>query len=207
MPTRTGCPGPAGQWTMEQARSAAGTRTSLWRPIVRCLGGTGDGTWSGATSSGVVPLGSDLLWPPQYRDGVVARRGAARTTGRRPRGGGTGPVSRDDVLGQLSRVVDQAIAGRGHLLLLAGEAGIGKTTVLTEAARYAEGQGPGSRGAGAGPVRARRVLAMGAGHAGPRAGHAASGQRGFCRCRCRARIRPLPAVRRRVPGRPTTGCS
>jgi hypothetical protein len=45
------------------------------------------------------------------------------------------------VLGQLSRVVDQAIAGRGHLLLLAGEAGIGKTTLLSEAARYAEERG------------------------------------------------------------------
>jgi tetratricopeptide (TPR) repeat protein len=45
------------------------------------------------------------------------------------------------VLGQLSRVVDQAIAGRGHLLLLAGEAGIGKTTLLSEAARYAEDRG------------------------------------------------------------------
>ncbi|HZC61462.1 MAG TPA: hypothetical protein VE464_07465 [Streptosporangiaceae bacterium] len=30
---------------------------------------------------------------------------------------------------------------------------------------------------------------MGAGHAGPRAGHAAIGQRGFSRCRFRARIR------------------
>jgi hypothetical protein len=29
------------------------------------------------------------------------------------------------VLGQLGRVVDQALAGRGDLLLLAGEAGIG----------------------------------------------------------------------------------
>jgi hypothetical protein len=48
------------------------------------------------------------------------------------------------VLGQLCRVVDQAIAGRGHLLLLAGEAGIGKTTLLTEAARYAGDRGPGS---------------------------------------------------------------
>ena len=45
------------------------------------------------------------------------------------------------MLGQLSRVVDQAIAGRGHLLLLAGEAGIGKTTLLTEAARYAGDRG------------------------------------------------------------------
>ena len=52
-----------------------------------------------------------------------------------------GLVGRDDVLGQLRRAVDQAMAGRGHLLLLAGEAGIGKTTLLTEASRYAESRG------------------------------------------------------------------
>jgi AAA ATPase domain len=46
----------------------------------------------------------------------------------------TGPVGRRDVLAELRRVVDEAVAGRGHLLLLAGEAGIGKTTMLTAAA-------------------------------------------------------------------------
>ena len=29
-----------------------------------------------------------------------------------------GPVGRDDVLAELRRVVDEAVAGRGHLLLL-----------------------------------------------------------------------------------------
>jgi hypothetical protein len=38
-----------------------------------------------------------------------------------------GLVGRDDVLGELRRVVDETVAGRGHLLL-AGEAGIGKTS-------------------------------------------------------------------------------
>jgi hypothetical protein len=52
-----------------------------------------------------------------------------------------GPVGRDDVLGELRRVVDEAVTGRGHLLLLAGEAGIGKTTMLTAAAGYAESCG------------------------------------------------------------------
>ena len=52
-----------------------------------------------------------------------------------------GPVGRDDVLAELRRVVDEAVAGRGHLLLLAGEAGIGKTTMLTAAADYAESRG------------------------------------------------------------------
>jgi hypothetical protein len=53
----------------------------------------------------------------------------------------TGPAGRDDVLGELRRVVDEAAAGRGHLLLLAGEAGIGKTTMLTAAAGHADSRG------------------------------------------------------------------
>ena len=52
-----------------------------------------------------------------------------------------GPVGRDDVLAELRRVVDEAVGGRGHLLLLAGEAGIGKTTMLTAAAGFAESRG------------------------------------------------------------------
>jgi hypothetical protein len=52
-----------------------------------------------------------------------------------------GPVGRDDVLAELRRMVDEAVAGRGHLLLLAGEAGIGKTTMLAAAAGYAESRG------------------------------------------------------------------
>jgi hypothetical protein len=51
------------------------------------------------------------------------------------------PVGRDDVAAALRRAVDEAVAGRGRVVLLAGEAGIGKTTMLTEAARYAEGRG------------------------------------------------------------------
>jgi hypothetical protein len=43
---------------------------------------------------------------------VVTRRRAAQAAGG---AGRTGPVGRDDVLGQPSRVVDQAIAGCGHL--------------------------------------------------------------------------------------------
>jgi hypothetical protein len=52
-----------------------------------------------------------------------------------------GPVGRDNVLGQLRRVVDRAMAGRGDLLLLAGEAGIGKTTLLSELSHYAQSRG------------------------------------------------------------------
>jgi hypothetical protein len=51
------------------------------------------------------------------------------------------PVGRDDLLGRLRRAVDGAVAGRGVIVLLTGDAGIGKTTLLREAARYAEGTG------------------------------------------------------------------
>jgi len=51
------------------------------------------------------------------------------------------PVGRDDVGGRLRRVVDDAAAGRSGAVLLAGEPGIGKTTQLTEAARYAASAG------------------------------------------------------------------
>jgi AAA ATPase domain len=66
----------------------------------------------------------------------VATRRAVRPSGER-----TGPVGRDDVLAELRHVVDEAVAGRGLLLLLTGEAGIGKTTMLTAAARLAESRG------------------------------------------------------------------
>ena len=67
---------------------------------------------------------------------------ASRHTRRPPAAGGAAaPVGRDDVLGRLRRAVDGAVAGRGLTVLLTGEAGIGKTTLLREAARYAEGTG------------------------------------------------------------------
>jgi hypothetical protein len=52
-----------------------------------------------------------------------------------------GPVGRAEVLTELRRAVDQAVAGRGQILLLAGEAGIGKTTMLAAASDYAESRG------------------------------------------------------------------
>ena len=52
-----------------------------------------------------------------------------------------GPLGQDGVLAELRRIVDEAAAGRGHLVLLAGEAGIGKTTMLAMAADYAESRG------------------------------------------------------------------
>jgi AAA ATPase domain len=62
-------------------------------------------------------------------------------TRKTPRGGAADPGSRDGVLARLRAVVDGAATGHGQLLLLAGEAGIGKTTMLTQAARYAESRG------------------------------------------------------------------
>jgi tetratricopeptide (TPR) repeat protein len=50
-------------------------------------------------------------------------------------------VARDDVLAQLRFAAEEAVTGRGELILLTGEAGIGKTTMLSEAARYAETRG------------------------------------------------------------------
>ncbi|MDR3544825.1 MAG: AAA family ATPase [Candidatus Limnocylindrales bacterium] len=50
-------------------------------------------------------------------------------------------VGRDDLLGLADRRLDDAIAGRGQLLLLAGEAGIGKTRLLGAIRRKAEARG------------------------------------------------------------------
>jgi hypothetical protein len=73
----------------------------------------------------------------------MARHRVASRRGRRPgsAGGDVAPVGRDDVLDRLRQAVDGAVAGRGLIVLLTGEAGIGKTTMLREAARYAEGTG------------------------------------------------------------------
>ena len=53
----------------------------------------------------------------------------------------TGLIGRDDLLAQLRRAAAEAAAGRGGLVLLTGEAGIGKTAVATAAAADAEGRG------------------------------------------------------------------
>ena len=102
-----------------------------------------------------------------------------------------GPVGRDDVLAELRRVVDGAVAGRGHLLLLAGEAGIGKTTMLTAAAGLAESRGvrvawgwgwPGEGAPGYWPwVQVMRILGLDipwpAGESGQPVGDASASER------------------------------
>jgi hypothetical protein len=50
-------------------------------------------------------------------------------------------VGRDDVLARLSHAVGDAIAGTGRVVLLTGEPGIGKTTLLAAAARDAADRG------------------------------------------------------------------
>ena len=54
---------------------------------------------------------------------------------------GAGLVGRSDVLAQLRRAVEDAAGGRGRLVLLTGEAGIGKTSVAAQAAADADGRG------------------------------------------------------------------
>src|SRR5690349_9921549 len=80
---------------------------------------------------------------------MARQRTVASRQARRPSaaGGGAAPVGRDDLLGRLRGAVDGAVAGRGLIVLLTGEAGIGKTTLLKEAAR---------RGARAGRAQERR---------------------------------------------------
>ena len=50
-------------------------------------------------------------------------------------------VGRDSERGLLRQLFDQARAGRGHTVLLAGEPGIGKSALLTDLNRYAESAG------------------------------------------------------------------
>src|SRR3954470_6000349 len=58
-------------------------------------------------------------------------------------GGGQGRpfVGRQRELGELGRALDEGLAGRGRLLLLAGEPGIGKTRLCDELAASAAGKG------------------------------------------------------------------
>src|SRR5215831_3050751 len=72
------------------------------------------------------------------RQRTVASRRARRP---RPAAGDAAPVGRDDVLHRLRQAVDGAADGHGLTVLLTGEAGIGKTTLLRAAVRYAEGTG------------------------------------------------------------------
>jgi tetratricopeptide (TPR) repeat protein len=58
-----------------------------------------------------------------------------------PQAAWAGLVGRADVLAQLGRAIEDAAGGRGRLVLLTGEAGIGKTSVAAQAAADAEAAG------------------------------------------------------------------
>ena len=73
---------------------------------------------------------------------MARQRTVASRPDRRPRRtAGAGPVGREGVLHRLRQAVDGAVDGHGLAVLLTGEAGIGKSTLLRAAARYAEGTG------------------------------------------------------------------
>ena len=68
-------------------------------------------------------------------------------------------------LSALQVALEDALAGRGRLVLLVGEPGIGKTRTAREFARHAGSRGLWCSGDGALKRPARRLLALGAGDA------------------------------------------
>src|SRR3954453_10225500 len=50
-------------------------------------------------------------------------------------------VGRDELLQLAERRIDEAAAGRGHMLLVAGEAGVGKTRLVHSIERRADARG------------------------------------------------------------------
>ena len=56
-------------------------------------------------------------------------------------GRGRGLVGRGRVVEQLGGAIDEAVAGRGQVVLVTGDAGIGKTAVAAEAAAWARDRG------------------------------------------------------------------
>lgn len=65
---------------------------------------------------------------------MTTREAAQGAGAEPPQAAWAGLVGRSDVLAQLGRAVGDAAGGRGRLVLLTGEAGIGKTSVAAQAA-------------------------------------------------------------------------
>jgi AAA ATPase-like protein len=82
-------------------------------------------------------------------------------------GGQVSPVliGRDDLVALAERRLESAAAGRGELLLFAGEAGIGKTRLLREVAHRAAAAGFAVLGSGASPGDAEVAAGLLAGSA------------------------------------------
>jgi DNA-binding SARP family transcriptional activator len=84
-------------------------------------------------------------------EGAILRQDPALDVAHRPRTTTARPVrrerwselfvGREHELERLGDALDDALAGRGRLVLVSGEQGIGKTRVATELARQAEGRG------------------------------------------------------------------
>jgi hypothetical protein len=77
----------------------------------------------------------------ENRPGMTIGEAAQGAGAEPPQAAWAGLVGRSDVLAQLGRAVGDAAGGRGRLVLLTGEAGIGKTSVAAQAAADAEGAG------------------------------------------------------------------
>ena len=71
-------------------------------------------------------------------------------------------VGRDDELGRLLRLLDDAEAGRSVVALVSGDAGVGKSRLVAEATRLAAGRGftvlSGWRTRGGAPLRPGRSV-------------------------------------------------
>ena len=70
-------------------------------------------------------------------------------------------VGRRREMAELTAALDDALAGQGRLVMLAGEPGIGKTRTAQELASYAEGQGARVFGAGVTKRKEPRLIGRG----------------------------------------------
>ena len=135
--------------------------------------GIDPGRWLRQLETGILRQDPGLDWtpppaepgPPPGETGAAGPVPTASVT-QRPQAAADELVGRDDQLAALEGVLAGARGGRGRVVLVAGEPGIGKTRLAEEAARRAAAAGM-QRGLGALPRRGRRagVVALGAGGA------------------------------------------
>ncbi len=94
----------------------------------------------GADAIATIP-GRGYQFTRSFETKAEALEPGAAPAPRRPRGRATKFVGRDGELSALHRVLTQALGGRGDLVLLAGEPGVGKTRLAEEIAEAAAQQG------------------------------------------------------------------